>query len=177
MTLADRVAVMDQGVVQQVDRPVVVYQQPANRFVAGFLGWPPMNFADGRLLSTDGGLCFVAEAWRVPLPRVSAVSWQTYVGRAVTLGIRPEDIVLSPAPGAATLPADVMLIEPLGPWCLVTLRHGDWQGVALARSAGGDSEVKRLEQDSMVEVSFNVENAYLFDRSTGLALNNSRPAG
>jgi multiple sugar transport system ATP-binding protein len=179
MTLADRVAVMDRGVVQQVDRPLVVYRQPVNRFVAGFLGWPPMNFANGRLLSTDGGLSFVADDWCVPVPRARAALWQPYVGRALTLGIRPEDIGLFPAPGALELPAEVLLVEPLGHSCLVTLRHGGWQGVAFCSGpgAGGEQEARRLQQGTMVEVFFNLENAYLFDRSTGLALSNSRPAG
>jgi multiple sugar transport system ATP-binding protein len=179
MTLADRVAVMDQGVVQQVDRPLVVYQQPANRFVAGFLGWPPMNFTDGRLLSGDGGLRFVSDGWSLPLPPAKAVSWQPYLGRAVTLGIRPEDIGLSPVQERARLAAEVLLVEPLGHSCLLTLRHRDWRGVALSSGAGaeGDLAAKRLQQEPMVEISFNLENACLFDRSTGVALNNSRPAG
>jgi multiple sugar transport system ATP-binding protein len=178
MTLADRVAVMDQGLVQQVDRPLVVYQQPANRFVASFLGWPPMNFVEGRLLSSDGRLRFVCENWCLPVPSAKAVCWQPYLGKAVTLGIRPEDIGLA-RQGEASLPAEIILVEPLGHSCLVTFRHRAWQGVAFSfgASAGGELEAKRLRQESMLEVSFNLEHAYLFDRYTGLALDNSRPAG
>jgi multiple sugar transport system ATP-binding protein len=177
MTLGDRIAVMDRGVVQQVDRPLAVYHQPANRFVAGFLGWPPMNFANGQLVASDRGLLFAADGWCLPVPQPRALSWQPYVGKAVTLGIRPENIGLVPTPGAARLAADVVLVEPLGHSCLVTLRHGNWECVAFALSAGGELEVKRLQQESMVEVSLNLEKAYLFDRSTGLALDNCRPAG
>jgi len=92
MTLADRVAVMDRGVVQQVDRPEAIYQRPGNRFVAGFLGWPPMNFVDGRLLTKDGRLCFAFNGCCLPLPENKAAQWRAQVGRSVTLGIRPEDI-------------------------------------------------------------------------------------
>ena len=179
MTLADRVAVIDRGVVQQVDRPVRVYERPANRFVAGFLGWPPMNFVDGRVLPKDGNLCFASDSWCLPLPPGRAVSWQPYLGKAVTMGIRPEDIRLGPGQPGTTLRAEVLLVEPLGRSCMATLRHGGWQGVAYSAAPGAEGrlEVKGLQQESMVEISFDLEHAYLFDRSTGLALNNSRPAG
>jgi multiple sugar transport system ATP-binding protein len=183
MTLADRVAVMDRGVVQQLDRPLAVYEQPANRFVAGFMGWPPMNFADGHLLTKDGQLSFACDDWCLLLPSAKTVDWEAKTGQAVSLGIRPEDIYLRPpAGGGATLPMEVVLVESLGHSCLVTLRHGGWQCVALFnRSDGRDgwkrSDWKRLQQEPMVEVAFHLERAHLFDRSTGLAWNNSRPAG
>jgi len=73
---------------------------------------------------------------------------------------------------------EVLLVEALGHSCLVTLRHGDWQAIALCfGAAGGGSTLQQLEQGPMVEVSFNFEHAHLFDRCTGLALNESRPAG
>jgi multiple sugar transport system ATP-binding protein len=180
MTLADRVAVMERGVVQQVDRPQGIYERPGNRFVAGFLGWPPMNFVDGQLLPKDGRLCFAFDGCWLPLPGAKGVDWQARVSRSVTLGIRPEDIQLA-APGqeGARLSAEVVLIESLGHSSLVTLRHGDWQGVALVPGPGAMDrwKRKRLEQESMVEVSINMEHVHLFDRSTGLALNNGLPAG
>ena len=180
MTLADRVAVMDRGVVQQVDRPEAIYQRPGNRFVAGFLGWPPMNFVDGRLLPKDGRLCFAFNGCSLPLPDAKAAQWQVQVGRSVTLGIRPEDIQFAaPDQDGARLSAEVVLVESLGHSCLVTLRHGDWQGVALDPGPGALDgwKRKRLEQELMVEVFFNMQHAHLFDRSTGQALNNGRPAG
>jgi multiple sugar transport system ATP-binding protein len=180
MTLADRLAVMNRGVVQQVDGPLAIYQRPANRFVAGFLGWPPMNFADGRLILKDGRLCFAYNGCCLPLPSAKAAAWQAQAGRAVTFGIRPEDIQIgAPDPHEARLAAEVVLVEALGHACLVTLRHGDWQGVALCPGAEAWEgwQRKRLEKGSMVEVSLNMEQAHWFDRSTGLALSSSLPAG
>lgn len=181
MTLADRVAVMDHGVVQQVDRPLEVYERPVNRFVAGFVGWPPMNFAAGELRQQDGRLSFVCDHWCLPVPSSKVENWQQQAGRAVTLGLRPEDIQLTrPRQGEATLPMEVLLVEPLGHSCLVTLRHKGWQALALADAGlgrGGGSTFDTCPTKQMVEVSFNMEHAHLFDRSTGLALSHSRPAG
>ncbi len=180
MTLADRVAVMDRGVVQQTDRPLAVYERPVNRFVAGFVGWPPMNFAEGQLLPKDGRLCFVGDNWCLPLPPRKVECWQNQAGRAVTLGIRPEDIELAPPrPGGAMLPMQVLLVEPLGHSCLVTLRRGGWQAVALGNTSFSRRWLNAAaeQQESMVEVGFNMDHAHLFDPSTGVAWNNSRPAG
>jgi multiple sugar transport system ATP-binding protein len=178
MTLADRVAVMERGVVQQVDRPSVIYERPANRFVASFVGWPPMNFADGRLVPKDGQLCFVCEDWCQPLPPRMMARWQGHAGRAVTLGIRPEDICLSESRQSDwTLSMEPVLVEPLGHSCVVTLRHRAWQALAL----GSNSFDRRWEnvrrEREMIEASFNIERAHLFDRSTGVALSNGSPAG
>jgi multiple sugar transport system ATP-binding protein len=180
MTLADRVAVMDRGVVQQLDRPLAVYEQPANRFVAGFMGWPPMNFADGHLLTRDCQLSFACNDWCLLIPSAKAADWEDKTGQAVTLGIRPEDIYYPRRPaggGVTTLPMEVVLVESLGYSCLVTLRHGGWQCVALFNRRDDPDGWKRLHQEPMVEIAFNLEKAHLFDRSTGLAWNNSRPAG
>jgi multiple sugar transport system ATP-binding protein len=176
MTLADRVAVMDRGVVQQVDRPLVVYQQPVNRFVAGFLGWPPMNFVDGQLVPKDGQLCFVSttdchsvhasDRWCLPLPAAKTRAEQVRAGQDVTLGIRPEDIQLvEPGRTGQTLSMEVMLVEALGHSCLVTLQYGGWQGVALTPGSAVGGGPK-----PMVKVVINVEHAHLFDCATGLAL-------
>src|SRR5207245_9842647 len=98
-------------------------------------------------------------------------------GRAVTLGMRPEDIQFAPRrQDGVSLPMQVVLVEPLGNTCLVTLRHRGWQAVALADAAFSRRSVmpKGVEH---VDVTLNMEQAHLFDRSTGLALGNSRPAG
>src|SRR5262249_22596095 len=98
MTLGDRVVVLRQGSAQQVDTPRGPYDRPANRFVAGFIGWPTMNFLDGQLVPHQGQACFAAGDCLLPLPPQQAEAWRRFVGRKVTLGIRPGDV--SPAPGA-----------------------------------------------------------------------------
>lgn len=102
MTLGDKVVVMCGGRIQQCGAPMDVYRRPANRFVAGFIGAPTMNFIDGRIESTDGRSSFVSDAARIDVegPEGSA-----------TLGIRPEHLTLD-ADGPIELNVDVC--EPLG---------------------------------------------------------------
>ena len=94
MTLADRVVVMNQAHVQQVGTPLEIYDYPRNRFVAGFLGTPSMNFAAGRLESENGSVVFRLKnsGGQVTLPARMASRLQGSVGQEVTLGVRPEDI-------------------------------------------------------------------------------------
>jgi len=97
MTMASRIVVMKNGVVQQVDTPERVYNQPANTFVAGFIGSPPMNFMEGRLLEQDGGgLEFHTNRFALPLPSAMgrALAQRHYNGKSVILGIRPEHIAV-----------------------------------------------------------------------------------
>src|SRR5262249_23521310 len=68
LALGDKVVVLDQGRVQQADSPTGLYERPANRFVAGFVGWPPMNFLDGRLARNGSRWCLATAGWSVPLP-------------------------------------------------------------------------------------------------------------
>src|SRR5687767_12428185 len=88
LTLADRITVMRNGVVQQIDTPDGIYNRPRNRFVAGFLGNPQMNFVEGKIVEEAAGPAFVRDGFRVPLdPKTHA-----YMGRKVVLGVRAEDI-------------------------------------------------------------------------------------
>jgi multiple sugar transport system ATP-binding protein len=110
MTMADRIVVMRDGVVQQVGTTAQVYGRPANRFVATFVGSPPMNLFRGRLASADGALAFVGPV-RVPLAHPAAA---VALDGEVTLGIRPEAIELVGAADAGALPAAVELVESVG---------------------------------------------------------------
>ena len=110
MTMADRVVVMRDGLIQQVGRPGEVYRRPANRFVATFVGSPPMNLFDGRLRASDGGLRFDGPIG-VPVPAANRVE---LADDAVTLGVRPEEMVLVPEASAEAIPAVVELVEFVG---------------------------------------------------------------
>lgn len=117
MTLADRIAVMNEGALQQVGTPDDVYDRPANLFVAQFMGSPPMNTlsvarADGELVA-KGGWCF---------PLATAL---TPPDGALTLGVRPEDITLSQAPTDGGFAATVFVSEPLGNEVIVNVTVGD----------------------------------------------------
>jgi multiple sugar transport system ATP-binding protein len=125
ITLGDRVVVMKDGVVQQSAAALEIYRRPANRFVAGFLGSPPMNFLDGHLIEADGRLWFQAGARdgeaggdRLPVPPWAAAALRPRLGEALVLGVRPEAL----APGSQArfgkadnvIPMKVWLVQPLG---------------------------------------------------------------
>jgi multiple sugar transport system ATP-binding protein len=92
MTMADRIFIMNKGVLQQHGAPMEVYSKPANRFVAGFIGSPAMNFIDARTVEADGGLFVDAGEFRVKLPESFRPPLHPYAGRQVVFGVRPEDI-------------------------------------------------------------------------------------
>jgi ABC-type sugar transport system ATPase subunit len=111
MTLGDRIVVLADGRIQQIGRPIDLYRNPANRFVAGFIGTPPMNFVEGRITAEDGACTFTAEDAHVPL---TARSTAVPTG-PITLGIRPEDLRIDPtAPSGEALMGRVVLVERLG---------------------------------------------------------------
>jgi multiple sugar transport system ATP-binding protein len=116
MTLADRIVVLKDGVVQQVGSPMEIYDAPQNRFVAGFFGTPAMNFLPARVAETDRGPAARGDGFELPIPRAAAAS------PSVVLGIRPEAIALVERPDAAPLRAEVEVREVLGAEALLHLR-------------------------------------------------------
>ena len=148
MTLATRIAVMNHGVIQQLDAPEVIYNDPANLFVAGFIGSPSMNLITGRL---ENGT-FVSGAIRV-----EGIGGGTREG--VVLGIRSEDVTVSGA-GAGLFDLEVYTVELTGESILVTARDGKTQLTAHAdrhyRCGIGDT----------VGISFDTSRVYLFDAKT-----------
>ena len=115
MTMGDKIVVMKDGKIQQIGSPLYLYNQPINKFVAGFLGTPPMNFLTvkvseegGRIMIDEGSFKLMPAAEHQPLLKA-------YVGKEVTFGIRPEDLEAAPAMVAGTtLRAKVTVVEPLG---------------------------------------------------------------
>jgi multiple sugar transport system ATP-binding protein len=133
ITLGDRVVVMKDGLVHQCAGPLEIYHRPVNRFVAGFLGTPPMNFFTGRLVDEGGQLFFDEGTAKLPVP-----AWATVALRErsagnpeLVMGVRPEAIILprpndSAAADAVTLPMKLWLVQPLGAKMdvyLATARH------------------------------------------------------
>ena len=155
MTMAERIVVMDRGLVQQVGAPLSVYGDPANRFVAGFFGVPAMNFTDGAVEVHGDAPRFKAPAGALDLGRREGAS-----GGAVTLGVRPEHVRL--APDGEGWPAAVSLIEPMGDETLVFLDYG-----------GPASIVAKVDAEEQVAVgdrrrlTFRTDRVVLFDAFTG----------
>jgi multiple sugar transport system ATP-binding protein len=128
MTMGTRIAILRDGVLQQLDTPAEVYANPANMFVAGFVGSPSMNFFPARIEQHDGSLTVATPGLRVPLAPELAASLNSHADRDLILGIRPEDIHdatrFAAAPGQ-TIAACVELVEHMGNENFVYLRSGD----------------------------------------------------
>ena len=151
LTLADRIAVMKGGVVQQLDDPLTIYNRPKNRFVAGFLGSPSMNFFSGEIASRRGKPVFHIGETAVKLDGYDGALEQ---GRQVTLGVRPEHIRLDVADG---FEATIDLDEPMGADSLVWLKLSGH--VLSARVEAG----KRYRVGDKVKIGFKADALSLFD--------------
>jgi multiple sugar transport system ATP-binding protein len=191
MTMADRVAVMRKGVLQQVAAPTEVYDRPANLFVAGFIGSPPMNLFEGRLRNTDDGVVCELGSARLAVPaRPGLAELAGAEGRQVVVGIRPEDLEDPEfAPGAPQdrlLTVAVDLVEQLGSDVLVrgaidaVAASGDQvadaaEGTQIARTEGAPLVARcnprsHLARGSVVQLVVDTERIHLFDPVSGLAL-------
>src|SRR6266700_1757649 len=166
MTLGQRIVVMKQGVIQQIDTPLKLYNEPDNLFVAGFLGSPPMNFINGELKQerdaivfkeTKGGTIEVRFADR---PRA-----REFFGKAMLLGIRPEDIELAELSktgnAAAKFPAIVDIVEPMGPETNLYLQTGAHTVVCRSQRA-----LDHRETGHRLQFELNVNKTHLFDPAT-----------
>ncbi len=162
MTLGDRVVVMRDGVVHQCDSPLAVYERPVNRFVAGFVGTPPMNFLDGKLVGSDGQLYWEGASARIRVNDDKAAALGEHVGRDVVMGVRPE-VMSAKAEGrfAGTdnvLPVTVDVVEILG----------DKMDVHMT-VAGGTTVVARvdaheqLQEQSQNKMHLNIDKVHFFE--------------
>ncbi len=158
MTLGDRIAVMRDGRVQQVATPLAIYGQPANTFVATFMGSPPMNLIRGTI-GPSGGPHFVATGGGVTLPLdPTALRHNNLAGKDVLLGVRPEGVrVNHPSDGVSAV---VEELEPLGSETLVFLRAGS---VELTAKVAGNQAVSRGDQ---VGVTLDQAGLHWFDGRT-----------
>ena len=147
MTLADRIVILNDARIQQVNTPAEIYARPANTFVASFIGSPPMNLIDGSL--TDGG--FVHANGRVPLPG----------NGPATLGIRPEDIRSVATAAEAHLSGEVFSAELLGDCVLITIKTGDRLVAAKLPPDTGHA------MGDVVHLAFDTGRLHLFDPETG----------
>jgi multiple sugar transport system ATP-binding protein len=125
MALADRIVVMHDGSVQQIASPTEIYQRPANRFVAGFIGSPPMNFFNGTIAQHNGNVCFEHdEGFSIQIDEDRAKALRNFVGKPMTLGLRPEHIqATGQGNGAGVVNARLERIESTGPESLCYFSH------------------------------------------------------
>lgn len=159
MTMADRIVVMRDGVIQQIADPQTVYDHPVNRFVASFIGMPPMNFLDCRLEERSDALYLCQDTMTVKVPDAWNSALADQVGKAVVLGVRPENIVPKKTDDAIT--ATVELVEPLGAETLLHLRV---DGQSLVAKADPDY---KPATDEKITIGFDMNKAHIFDHETG----------
>jgi multiple sugar transport system ATP-binding protein len=167
MTMGNRIVVMKDGFIQQVSDPLTLYDKPVNKFVAGFIGSPPMNFIDVELVR-DGGNHFVkTSAFKLKLTDAQASKVSAYENKKVTFGFRPEDLIdesISKDKAGRLIKARVEVIEPLG------------SEIFLYLSAGGDNFVARVPHQYRTalgaEVGFvaDMDKSHVFDIETELAV-------
>ncbi len=127
MSMGDRIAVMKDGELHQVDHPTVVYDLPANQFIGGFIGTPPMNFLEGQVQRANGQhVVSIGENTLTPDPAMQPIL-SPYDGKTILVGIRAENMETLSSPAADAFKANVLVVEPLGAQNLLTVRLGDDQ--------------------------------------------------
>jgi multiple sugar transport system ATP-binding protein len=163
MTLGNRIAILHDGVLQQVDAPAEVYENPANIFVAGFIGSPAMNFFDARLERVDGTVRVIGGGLALDLPSEIVARAERYTGSQVVLGVRPEDIhdARDAAPNAGT-PADAKIdvVEHMGAENVLHLTSGEASFLARV-----DRSVDPRPGD-MLPIVVDARKIHLFDPGT-----------
>ena len=158
MTMSDHVAVMNGGMVQQFGTPAEVYGRPANLFVAGFIGSPPMNLMPGRIEAENGVPVFANEQSRVPLRHLTQ---RLQVGQHVVLGARPQDLHLASSTDEASAHGRVWVVELVGSEKLVDIDLGGKRRIAVQVRA--DAHVR---EDDPVHVRIDPTQVHVFDAST-----------
>jgi multiple sugar transport system ATP-binding protein len=174
MTMSDRVAVIDGGELQQIDPPLTCYNEPANLFVAGFMGSPGMNLVEGTV--TDGG--FESEHFAVEF---DTAAMGVERGNDVTLGIRPEDVFFAEDADSVVDPTDEIetttdVLEPMGDEIVVYLLFGDETGTDMEEPDSGNQLLMTADPeaditaDETVRIVLDRSNVHLFETASGEAL-------
>jgi len=165
MTMGTRIVVMKDGIIQQVDTPLRIYNEPKNLFVAGFLGSPPMNFIKGSLQGKEGAVVFKemkSGVVEISLGNHKAAS--AFIGKEVVLGVRPEDCDLVPpgkAPSKNSFQAVVDIVEPMGAETYFYLQTGEHTVISRSHAS-----VDQREAGHRLQFEINAEKVHLFDPVT-----------
>jgi multiple sugar transport system ATP-binding protein len=168
MTMGTRILVLKDGVMQQVDTPQNLYNEPKNRFVAGFIGSPAMNFMEAKLIERDRKVAVDCSDFCLDIPEDKAETYRPHLGEEIVFGIRPEDThdVEYCPPGISTSPAEarVDVTELLGREVVVHLMSEQiqFQGIFDPRT--------QARVGNTITVAFNMDRMHVFDKQTELAI-------
>jgi len=172
MSMGDRIVVMKDGIVQQVDAPLAIYNKPANRFVAGFIGSPTMNFFNGKIIE-QGTFVMNGGTLSVPIPAKDRTRISSYRNSDITLGIRPEHIMSKEQSGVTQkVTAQIEVTEPVGNeiFLYFTIGEGGAGGVA------SEQYVSRIPADIQpasgkpFDLHFDSSKFQFFDAASGVAV-------
>jgi multiple sugar transport system ATP-binding protein len=166
MTLGDRVVVMKDGWIQQVGEPLELYGKPANKFVAGFIGSPAMNFMDVTVGEASGSLWAESPSLRIKIPADLAIRLRPYTGQRIALGVRPEDLRVATGADSSDLAFDavVEVVEPLGSEILLDLKAGPHVMVARVEPS------VRVKMHDPLRLALAPAHLHFFDSKTELAI-------
>jgi len=164
MTMGDRIAVMKDGAIHQATDPMTIYDKPTNKFVAGFIGFPPMNFLNGRIIKKDGRIYFDEGRLQVKLIEEMFDKLRLFVDKDVILGIRSEDIYdklfVSEAPPENVVRVTCEVVEPMGSEVYLHLNTG--KHTFIARVGAHD----RPEVNRDMDLVFDMSKVHFFDKDT-----------
>jgi len=163
MTMGDQIVVLNEGKIQQIADPGTLYHKPANQFVGGFIGTPPMNFIDTEIVNNGNSPKLRFEGFEVELNHDLQSVISKLSGKLVTLGIRPEDIHVGEN-GRNQVLTQVELVEPLGNHALLYLRTEKSSFVAQSNL------VDLPQHNTPLTVNFDIDKAHLFHPDTGESL-------
>jgi multiple sugar transport system ATP-binding protein len=169
MTMGDRIAVMSDGLLQQVDTPLNLYNHPTNRFVAGFIGSPAMNFIEMRVERAGDETTLTTAGLKLTAPKDKAEALAAYIGKTVIFGIRPEDVMdrsLSAVPAADgnTANAVVDVIEMMGDRSYLELDFGAFSWIANVESE------TQAKDEQPLDLVLDMEKSHAFDPQTDIAI-------
>ncbi len=166
MAMADRIAIMNLGRIQQIGTPLEIYRHPINEFVGGFIGEPPMNLMDCELVREDDQLFTVSPAFKIRLQDdVAAKLGALSDGSQVKLGIRPEDVLIQTAPRPDSFAVPVDFSEQEGDRTIISLQMGS--SVSFLAQVLGDL---RPTIGELLQVSFDQRHIHFFDIETGMSV-------
>ncbi|HWQ78981.1 MAG TPA: sn-glycerol-3-phosphate ABC transporter ATP-binding protein UgpC [Anaerovoracaceae bacterium] len=165
MTMGDRIVVMKDGFIQQIDTPQNLYNKPSNLFVGGFIGTPQMNFINGTIIKTESGYAAEFAGHRITLPESKHKNLASYEGKEVVLGIRPEDFAVREAGGEA-VEMKVDLVELMGAEMYL---HCNLDEIKLTVRT---PVIDGLKSDSTLFLTFNSQKIHIFDKQTETVISN-----
>lgn len=165
MTLADRIVVMNDGYIEQIGTPMELFMNPANTFVASFIGSPPMNQLPGKITSSSTGFQAAVNDVVIALPDNISVK----DGQPVVVGVRPEHFSLTPDEGASAIPISLDLVEPLGSEALLHVSLGEHSLIIKAETHGDIDHLSGVTQ-----IYAPAKLVSVFDAKTGVSLTGHR---